>query len=467
MIRAGLGLSVFLATGIAIAAGCTGEDPVLTGAAPEAGAPVPSDDGGGADGAVVPVSDAGAGADAQPMRISIAGKIITNYSTIAEDGLFVPLSGPAVSVYIAGKKVASIATGGTFAMNDVAIPYDAFVIETNASFGTRVWGYLGLTRPDPVLFGGVGGTSTSEAYATGTLNPAPTSGQLALIAIGGEGTDGLVGQTNTATYSQGHVRWASNPAPQVQAAAYVASFDATGQFPTSFSAYGVTAPYVPVAGGATAVKDILLNQVFNSQVHVAINLPPTFTISNRIIAYQPAGGPTFRVDTIDPTPTTLDFAVPSNASGEVRITALPPGSGAATSDFVQHVVRPLAMGSQTVTVPSITSRITAPTLGTIAAGTPIAWSTTPNAVYRFLMFPSSATSSGFTTDSLVVYLNTSSSGAPMPDLTKLGVTLPPGKYTATISALAPFGSLDAVCGPDVNTAFQTRTNAAGITLTAP
>jgi hypothetical protein len=466
MIREGLALSVFLTAGIALAAGCTGEDPVLTEARDDAALPDASGGGPLADGAADAAASSETGADAQPTVISIAGKLLTSPSGVPQAGLFVPLTGAGASVYIAGKKVPSIGAGGTFSMNDVPVPYDAFVVETNASLGTRVWGYLGLTRPDPMLFGGIGGTALYEGYAAGTLSPAPPGGQFGLIAVGGDGTDGNIDITNTATYAQGHARWASTPPPQVQAAAYTAVFDTVNQLPTFFTSYGVTPPYTPVASATPAMKDILMNMVSSNGVHVTIDLPPTFGIRTRVVSYHPVGGPTFRIPAGDATPTSLELSLPNNASGEMMVQAQPMSMSGA-DDLVQSVLRPMKMGSQTLTVPAITTRITAPTLGTISAGTPLAWSATPSAAYRFLMFSLSITSAGYSGSSLVVYLNTSSTGAVMPDLTKLGLTLPSGKYTTEIAALGPFSSLDAICGPESGTDLQSYTNAAAITLTAP
>jgi hypothetical protein len=463
MKRVWFGLLLLSAAAFSAIVACTGADPVLGDvvAPVEAGPPMVGDEGGSAEAAAATPE---AGVDAQAAHISIAGKLITNNRAIPEYGLFVPLAGPGVSVYIGGKKVPAVGADGTFTLADVVTPYDAFVIERNASLGTYVTAYLGLTRMDPVLFGGVGQTPEFSATVTGTLTPAPAGGTFALVAVGaaggGQATDGLSDETSTATYSMGNVRWASEVAPQVKAAAYTAIINGTTFLPTGFLNYGVTAPFVPVAGGANAIENITLNQVFTTSTHVVITPPPGFAITERVIAYQPAQGPTFRVSTTDPSATTLDFAFPSNASGEIDIRTAPANVGGFT-DSVEQILRPLVMGSQTLTVPAITSRITAPADGAITAGTPIAWSTTPNAAYRLVVYPST----GVTGGSVVLTVNTTSSGAKMPDLSKLNVVLSAGTYEAHLSALSPFGSLDDVCGPTETLGFQTNTFAVGTKFT--
>lgn len=464
MKRTWLGLLLLSAATFSVMMACTGDDPVpFNAVVPMEGGPaVTSDEGGTVDGAAA--SDVGV--DAPSMRISIAGRLITNRTTSEEEGLFVPLTGPAVSVYIGGKKVPAVAADGTFTLADVVTPYDAFVVERNASRGTHVTGYLGLTRVDPVLFGGAGGTPEFEAIVTGTLAPAPTGGAYALIAVGepggGQHTTGFADETLNGMYSMGDVHWASDPAPQVTAAAYTANFDSTTFLPTSFLSYGVTAPFVPVTGGASAVKDILLSQVTNLPAHVAINLPAGFVIGKRILSYQPAAGPTFLYDTTDPSPTTLDLAVPSNATGQIYFRAAPSNVGGLT-DAVEQILRPIVTGSQTLTVPAITSRVTGPADGAIGTGTPIGWSTTSNAAYRLFIYPSA----GITGGSVVLALNTTSAGALMPDLSKLGVTLTAGAtYDTQLYALSPFGSIDDICGPNVALGFQTNTLAVGTRFTA-
>ena len=450
-----LALVVIAASTLFAAAACTGDDPELgVNLAVDGGADASSEEGRDALSPDAPL-------DTSPTRISVAGRVISNQYGNPEDGLFYPLTGGAVAVYIGGKKVPPVGADGTFAVADVAIPYDAFVIEASASRGTHVRGYLGLTRPDPVLFGGVGGVAPSEAYTNGTLSPGPLVNDVALVAVGAEGTDGAHAGTSTSTYAQSFVRWASEVAPQVRAAAYTLS--SALDLPTEFHTFGISAPFTPVAGGAAAVKDIALNQIFSGSAQVTITLPPAYKLVKRELVYRVTQGPTFRLDSLDPTVTTLSFAVPSNAAAELHVTSVPESATGNRVDTVDQILRPVALNPQTLKVPSVLSRITAPPANaTIASGTPLTWTATSNGIYRFLM-RSSAVSSA---DDVVVVLTTASTSVQMPDLSALGVKLTAGDYATSLTTLSPFTSVDAICGSKATMEFQTRTFAPGTTITA-
>jgi hypothetical protein len=456
MKRAGACLFALVASCFALVAACTGDDAVLGSDVVGHGVEAGSDDASAVDGGAQD-----AAVDAAAKRISVAGKVITNAYGVAEDGVFAPLTGAAVAVYVGGKRVTALTAGGTFAMDDVAVPYDAFVIETSTSVGTRVQAYLGLTRPDPVLFGGLGGGVPSRAYTQGTLTPGPQANEVAVVAVAGEGTRDFPAGTSTSSYAQAQVSWGGEIAPQVKAAAYTLTY--SGDLPTTFPTYGITAPFIPVAGGAPAVKDITMNPIVTGAAHVAVTVPATLKLVKRILSYRVLQGPTFRFDALDPTVTTLDFGVPTNATAEIELTAVPQAvAGGGNIDTVQQVLRPVSQFPQTLNIPTISSRLDAPSDGTIASGKSLTWSATPKAAYRMMLSPSGGTSA----ETVVLVLNTASTSLTFPDLTKVGVALTPGVYTASLTALSPFNSLDDICGPNATLEYQTKTYAPAAPLTA-
>jgi hypothetical protein len=89
---------------------------------------------------------------------------------------------------------------------------------------------------------------------------------------------------------------------------------------------------------------------------------------------------------------------------------------------------------------------TAPTLvsppSTAGVGTTFTWNAMGNAVYT-LAFEPATVGAGPS-----IYLITSATTAPLPDLTTLGVVLPKStSYTATVYGFAPYGGLDDALGP--------------------
>jgi hypothetical protein len=323
---------------------------------------------------------------------------------------------------------------GLFSVAGVTTPYDATVVQGNAS---RT--YKSLTRADPTLVGPTLGSLPNHGTVTGSISggdalPAPSD--KTVVAWGSPETSAKANVTNNPwTMNLG---W-SGPSPTT-GNVHALQWTPTGGAPTAYKGHGVSTG-VAVAGGATV-----------NNVAVAMTAPAASTISGTVVAAAGvslsfkdlsidfADGASFAVGTALGGSTSFSYAVPDGIGSTASVSAsgmYPGSSGTFTT------VRGLAAGSTGTIIdllaPSLYSAPDADATG-VTTATDFTWTAFPGAVYAVTFFSSVQGAPTF-------FVITSATSTRIPDLSALGITLPAGtNYGWSIQPVAPWASVDAYAG---------------------
>lgn len=405
-----------LAAGIA-ASGCTGEDPN----APPVVAAQPD-----------------AGPEATPnATIFVRGRVID-----ADRKALVN-----VDVTL-GERTVQTDGDGRFQFEDVSVPYDLYVRTETA--GTQMVGYMGLTRPDPVVRAlGFGNprTITLQGSVTGLEGTRHVAG-----VVGGEQVP--FSQVSVDVGAGTFTVDAAASGARESARVHVLEVVKTGEFPTQITGYGRSGAFDVVAnGGTVSLLPIAMAPPPSATVNVAISTMPGEQIVVREVELW-FDGSNARLGFYDGVlgPSSITFAAPTFAGASATagvVTERPNGAG---GTWVKHGIR--SGGSLSIKTTEITTRLEEPAADArIGPGSRISWTKTEGAVHSLFIQNASGQ----------MLLHVGGTSVAMPDLRALGIRVPnAGKITVQAQARAPMADVDALATvtgldePDVNTVSERR-----------
>lgn len=361
---------------------------------------------------------------------------------ITVSGRVLQLTGASVGVlkvFILGQDLVAVTdANGHFSIPGVTTPYDVVVASPSGTTGHMVL-YQGLLRPDPRLvaftearFLGI----VTGAVSGGAGYPEP-AGHFSFVHIGTDRGGTGVGQVNrTSGAYAAAAEWGT--ADSTTAHLTALQFAAAGGRVQSFT--GAATAEFPVSDGDTVVQPVPLLPVTTTTISGTYTFPAGYSFIGVVPAVESVNF-SFLPLPIDPVDRgTFSVATPviAGRSTFVAVEATSPSGG-----LTQVARRGIAPGTEglAIDLPEAPDVISPPDGATdVDHDTPFVATDFAAGVYLF-QFTGSATDPSFTVVS-------SDPVARIPDLSELGVSLPPSAhYTLGLTGLGPFTSADDFAGP--------------------
>jgi hypothetical protein len=359
------------------------------------------------------------------LRIRVAGKVLGILGNPAPD----------VTVSI-GERSTVTDAAGRFSIDDVGTPYSltAFSVASNEAVV-----YQGLTRADPtILWRRPVDMVARSGQVAGTIDggvPASTAGAQTLLVFSSPETT-TQASTVTPDYSL-PLNWRGTATTTGSVHALQVTSANQGDVPTSFPGHGVHTGVTAFDGVTTSGVDVTLTPPVVSSVRGTFGLPPDYSFFAKILALHFADGALMSIG-FDASPG-LDFTylVPGDIEASVEITAEASAPGAT----VLRRETGIPPGSTDV---DLVLPAGAPSLSPmdgadgVDSQTEFSWGPFSGGVFT-VDFTAPGNGPTF-------HVVTTGTRTTLPQLTALPV---PGgvQYVWTVTAAAPFSSVDDVAGP--------------------
>jgi len=381
----------------------------------------------------------------RPATIVVSGRVL--------DASRAPVPGVTVSI---GDQGTVTDEAGRFSLTDVPPPYVLAVLSVESNEAVV---YQGLTRPDPTLLwprslasldmrGQVAGTVDGGAAESSSV-------KTALVFFSPEA------QIQSTSLDGRYVLPVSWSGPLVTTGAVHALQIASpvrGALPTSYPGYGVTTGVQVFPENTTAGVDVFLDPPKVSSVRGTYAVPPGYAFFAKFFLLSFSDGASMSIGFDDSPGLDFSYLVPSDIGAQVVIVAEASGQGAS----VLRRESAIAPGTSGVVVGLPEgARILAPTDGAdgVDAQTEFSWSGFSGGVFTIdLVAPGHGPA---------FHIVTSDTRTTLPQLAAL--PLPSHvTYTWTVTATAPFASVDAAAGPGAlippgNTVLQSFSDSLGFT----
>jgi hypothetical protein len=393
-------------------------------------------------------TDGGGGSDA-------VGDVVNESVLVADSGMVVtgtvidilgrPVSGATVD--LSGAKSATTNAQGVFTATGVNAQYTATVGTTTSAGAKHGYQFLSLTRPDPTL----------QLISDDVMAPPLTanlSGTLTLLGQGGSlayfdvpagawplATNGVPVKGSSTSFDD-PVSW-EGPTP-LTGTAYLLQWEAgDAGLPQSYTSY--SSQSATVTSGDTSVV------VFMGASSMTTGfITPTVDVAtgsgyvlDDVAAYVSIPGsqasPPFVHTRSAVVPEKLAVPEIGGATFIVCASQLPNGGVATGGPIGKACNAGLAAGASTTLAPPTATTFTSPP-STVGNGTVLHYNAITGGVNVFVL------SDGVATDPVITIVSTFDV-VTVPDLSSVGVMLPPGAtYTATVVGAAPFATIDAAAG---------------------
>lgn len=357
------------------------------------------------------------------VTVSAAGALATGTATlqltvelldvsgVVSTVLGAPLAG--VNVVIDGHGATTTALDGSFALDDVVVPYTISVIHPAAGWAQI---YEGVTIGDLTirpLTTAMGALPTASGTVQGTLTPTVASQQEVYICaegVGGEVFGCATAYEGMSSYNLS-VNWtgASSASVRLRAVRYL--LDADGN-PSSISGSGAVETF-SISEGGTETKDIAIGAPV-AQVNMTVNvLSPSFTptgVSVNVLTVLPSGHVLMGPTTNSNTGSAVSVVAPFYTGATYALMAQGTSLNGQSSLFFRPGLA--GAGSYEVTLPAPSSGV-GPADGAtgIDLATTFAVSGTPGRMNMFL----------FGLGSKYIAISTMASEAKIPDLSGYGI----------------------------------------------
>jgi hypothetical protein len=340
------------------------------------------------------------------------------------------------TVVIGAQQITTDGTGA-FSVPGVTTPYDVTVLLP--AKGSRT--YRGLTRADPTLIG-----------QGPSLNP-PRHGTVGGSVSGGDALPAPADRTAVAWGSPG-ITWrtnvTSNPwslsvgwggtSASITGNVHALQWPLTSSTPTSYTGHGVSSGVVLAHGGTTSGVAVAMTAPAASTISGTVTLAAGVSLLYKDLTLDFADGASIAVGTNLGAAAAYSFAVPGGIGATATITAsgMYPGS-AGTFTRVSGLAPGSTGTSIALLVPTTYSAPDEDATG-VTNGTDFSWTPFPGAVYAVSFIATTPGNPNY-------FVITSATSTRLPDLSALGITLPPGTtYGWSIQPVAPWASVDEYVG---------------------
>lgn len=361
-----------------------------------------------------------------PAIITVAGSV--------KDIFGIGLAG--VTVVVGGQQVTTDGTGA-FSVPSVTTPYDATVLLP--AKGSRT--YRGLTRADPILIGqGPSLNPPNHGTVTGSVSggdalPAPAD--RTAVAWGSPGITWRTNVTNN-PWSL-NVGWGGTSAT-ITGNVHALQWTLTSGIPTVYKGHGVSSGVALAHGGTTSGVAVAMTAPAASTIGGNVTLASGVSLLYKDLTLDFADGASIAVGTDLGAATAFSYAMPGGigATGTITASGMYPGSSG-TFTRVSGLAEGSTGSSIALLVPSTYSVPDEDATG-VTNGTDFSWTPFPGAVYGVSFIATTAGNPNY-------FVITSATSTRIPDLSALGITLPPGTtYGWSIGPVAPWASVDDYAG---------------------
>lgn len=392
-----------------------------------------------------------------PGTITVQGTVLD----IAENPV------PNTGVLVNGT-LTSTASDGSFTVSDVSTPYDVAIyldpsVSPSGNPVAIVYRGLTLARPKLGVLAEVGPYYSDQV--SGTIGSALTTQKGLLLAGGPSYSDGVLQLDSTDTsggaFGPLTVYWGAGTSRPTTLFTLAADVDTNTGLPTTYTGYAATSLTLSASVDQTGVDDTLSNQGLSTLPETGTVIAPSgYTLTNDPNCGQPSypacrevGSMLMLRFTKGATGAAFGLAagvtsanVPQDGAGTIgyALLARAEPSGATSDDAYSAAVAAAPnvgpSTSNTLTLPAPPNPLTPANGATgVTAGTSFQWEALADSIYAVSLAPSS----GSSTDPQIILL-TAGTQATLPDLSKLGIQLPPqAQYAYSVTAVGPFATVDA------------------------
>jgi hypothetical protein len=365
--------------------------------------------------------------------------------TLTIQGLVLSAIGERVhnaAVWISGNGPFITDALGAFTATGMPSPYQA-VIVYGAESVADVW--PSLTRPDPVFqFPDLVLVDTLSASVSGTVMggagyPLPPGHEsevhVALSPATGGGS--VTPDPMTGAYDFMTLPWSGPPTTGASLVALQYTLDANGD-PLTFTGLGIRQLSALTVGDTLGLQDILLAPVSTGIVSGMMTLPPGHVPFFAALLFRPASGGVFGLDAGPAFSASFFLRTPvTGAIARDLLSFSSDASGTSTTVTYRKDLPDPAM-NLSIVVPETTGLVL-PIAGITGVDHATLFQVTPNPGDRIFTVTFAPTAGPGPT----IHLRTADPEFTIPDLSDLGVAIPPGsEYTWDVDAYGPLATLD-------------------------